>query len=184
MGGGIVYPYYKYRWKKYSIGYEERQREVVVRTPKSKLLAYGEVDSGTYCLDYYLSNGKLYKTNPTFKNDNEGDFTFYTTGNEYFYENRPFDPYKQRQDCIVNYLPTGFYECKKSSFSYEKYNYKRQEYITQYYPKITLVAELTVEKETYKVDAKGKYITTIGSNNKSDYPKNGTKDGYWYEFIG
>ena len=182
MRGGIVYPYYKYRWKKYSIGYEEKQKDVVVRTPNSRNLAYGEVDPGTYYLDYYLSNGELNKTNPTFKYNNEGDFTFYTTGQEY-YTKVLFDSNGNIERRTKSYLPAGFYECRKSSFRRERFNYKRQEYIYRYYPKIDLVAELTVGKESYKVEAKGKYITTIGSNNANEYPENGVKDGYWYELI-
>lgn len=181
-GGGIVYPYYKYRWKKYSIGYEEKQRDVVVRTPNSRNLAYGEVDPGTYYLDYYLSNGKLNKASSAFKYNNEGDFTFYTTGDEY-YTQISFDSNGRIEERTKYYLPAGFYECRKSSFRHDRYNYKQHDYISVTYPKIDLVAELTVGKESYKVEAKGKYITTIGSNNANEYPENGVKDGYWYELI-
>ena len=180
--GGIVYPYYKYRWKKYSIGYVEKQRDVVVRTPRSELLAYGDVGLGTFYLNYDLSNGNLIKTNPTFKDMSEGDFTFYTTGQEY-YTQVSFDSNGRIEERTKYYLNAGFYECRKSSFRHDRYNYKLHDYISVTYPKIKLVSELTVGKETYKVEAKGKYITTIGSNNKSDYPENGAKDGYWYELI-
>lgn len=182
MWGGIVYPYYKYKWKKYSIGYEERQRDVVIRTPRSKLLAYGDVDPGTFYLNYGLSNGNLIKTNPTFKYMNEGDFTFYTTGQEY-YTQVSFDSNGRIEERTKYYLTAGFYECRKSSFRHDKYNYKHHDYISATYPKIELVSELTVGKEAYKVDAKGDYIGVVGSNNANDYPKNGIKDGYWYELI-
>ena len=154
----------------------------MIRTPKSMLLAYGEFEPGNYCLYYYLSNGKLNKANSTFRYDDQGDFTFYTTGEEY-YTQVSFDINGRIEGSTKVYLPAGFYECRKSSFSHERYVYKKQEYVSFTYPKIELVSELTVGKEAYKVDAKGDYIGVVGSNNANDYPKNGIKDGYWYELI-
>ena len=62
-------------------------------------------------------------------------------------------------------------------------DYKHGGTKTVYVDAVYLIAELKVEKETYKVEVKGAYIATVGSNNKNDYPKNGIKDGYWYELV-
>lgn len=187
MGGGIVYPYYKYRWKKHSIAYEDRQRDVVKKTSKAKLLSYDSYVNDDFYTDYELENGKIILTNKKQKYEFTGSFTYYTTGGKtyekkYHYEgNRYEEPRDEIEE--VRLLP-GFYQCKMRWEPKEVQDYKHGGTKTVYVELVYLIAELTVEKETYKVDAKGKYITTIGSNNKSDYPKNGTKDGYWYEFIG
>lgn len=146
-------------------------------------MAYGYFATRDYATSYYLSGRYISTSNYVYKWGTEGDFTFYTTGDEYYYENRPFMPGRYIEESIKNYLPPGFYECKKSSFSYSRYDNRKNKYVTKDYPRIDLVAELTVGKETYKASSKGEYIATIGSSNKSDYPENDVKDGYWYELI-
>lgn len=184
-GGGIVYPYYKYRWRKHRIAYEDRQRDIVTKTPKTKQLSYDSNISDDFYTDYKLENGKIILINKKQRYEFPSDFTYYTTGGKTYYKKYHYEGtyYEEPRDEIEEvYLPPGFYKCdmKITSKEVEGYNGKTK---TLKIESVYLTVELKVEKETYKVEVKGDYIATVGSNNKNDYPENGIKDGFWYELV-
>lgn len=185
-GGGILWQYYKHRWKKHSIAYEDRQRDIVTKTHKPKQLSYDSSVNDDFYTDYKLENGKIILTNKKQKYDLPSEFTYYTTGGKTYYKKYHYEGnfYEEPRDEIEEvYLPPGFYQCEMKYKPKEVRDYKHGGTKTVYVESVYLTAELKVEKETYKAEVKGAYIATVGSNNKNDYPKNGIKDGYWYELV-
>lgn len=182
----VIYPYYKYRWRKHNIAYEGRQRHIVTKTPKTKQLSYDSDISDDFYTDYKLENGKIIFINKKQKYDLPGEFTYYTTGGKtyekkYHYEGTYYE--EPRDEIEEVYLPPGFYQCEMKKKPKEVRDYKHGGTKTVYVDAVYLIAELKVEKETYKVEVKGDYIATVGSNEENEYPENGIKDGYWYEFV-
>ena len=184
MGGGIVYPYYKYRWRKHRIAYEDRQRDIVTKTSKAKQLSYDSSVNDDFYTDYKLENGKIILINKKSRYDFTGGFTYYTTGGKTYYKKYHYEGtyYEEPRDEIEEvYLPPGFYQCeiRVTLKEVERNGKTRNIKIDAVY----LIAELKVEKETYKVEVKGDYIATVGSNEENEYPKNGIKGNYWYELV-
>lgn len=178
----VIYPYYKYRWRKHSIAYEDRQRDIVTKTPKTKQLSYDSSVSDDFYTDYKLENGKIILTNKKYNLPSE--FTYYTTGGKtyekkYYYE----DSYHGETRTEEVYLPPGFYQCEMKKKPKEVRDNKHGGTKTVYVDAVYLIAELKVEKETYKVEVKGDYIATVGSNEENEYPENGIKGNYWYELV-
>lgn len=180
----VIYPYYKYRWRKHSIAYEDRQRDIVTKTHKPKQLSYDSDEGGDFYTDYKLENGKIILINKKQKYDFPSEFTYYTTGGKTYYKKYYYeDSYHGETKTEEVYLPPGFYQCEIKKIPKEVRDYKHGGTKTVYVDAVYLIAELKIEKETYKAEVKGAYIATLGSNNKTEYPKNGIKDGFWYEFV-
>lgn len=136
--------------------------------------------------DYKLENGKIILINKKNRYTLPSEFVYFTKGRETYYKRyyKQGAWYEDIQEITEEvYLPPGLYQCEVRKIPQEIPYSNKGGSRTVYVDSAYLLAELKVEKETYKVEVKGSYIATVGSNKKDSYPENGVKDGYWYELI-